>query len=193
MSKSTDRINLTNQFLIAMPNMADPTFSGTVVYLRDHSERGALGLVINRPTDIDLKRSSVASTSSSKSSLSFTCPGDFGGPVQTERGFVLHDPKDGNTYTSSMSVPGGLEIDHAERRARGGRKRHRSRTFSAHARPRRLGRGPTRRRDFEERLAHRRGRSENRGSTCPPKSASKPRSRCSASRCPCCRARPGHA
>lgn len=55
MSKSNDRINLTNQFLIAMPNMADPTFSGTVVYLCDHSERGALGLVINRPTDIDLE------------------------------------------------------------------------------------------------------------------------------------------
>src|SRR6201997_5499227 len=55
MSKSTDRINLTNQFLIAMPSMADPTFSGTVVYLCDHSERGALGLVINRPTDIDLE------------------------------------------------------------------------------------------------------------------------------------------
>ncbi|WP_201325574.1 YqgE/AlgH family protein, partial [Burkholderia sp. E168m23] len=53
MSKPSDRINLTNQFLIAMPNMADPTFSGTVVYLCDHSERGALGLVINRPTDID--------------------------------------------------------------------------------------------------------------------------------------------
>ena len=52
MSKTSDRINLTNQFLIAMPNMADPTFSGTVVYLCDHSERGALGLVINRPTDI---------------------------------------------------------------------------------------------------------------------------------------------
>lgn len=47
-------INLTNQFLIAMPGMADPTFSGTVVYLCEHNERGALGLVINRPIDIDL-------------------------------------------------------------------------------------------------------------------------------------------
>src|SRR5260370_7864026 len=55
MSNTSDRINLTNQFLIAMPNMADPTFSGTVIYLCDHSERGALGLVINRPTDIDLQ------------------------------------------------------------------------------------------------------------------------------------------
>ncbi len=50
-----DRINLTNQFLIAMPGMADPTFSGTVVYLCEHSEKGAIGLVINRPTDIDLQ------------------------------------------------------------------------------------------------------------------------------------------
>jgi len=42
-------INLTNQFLIAMPGMADSTFSGAVVYMCEHNERGALGLVINRP------------------------------------------------------------------------------------------------------------------------------------------------
>ncbi|MXI35662.1 hypothetical protein GRW11_25825, partial [Escherichia coli] len=47
-------INLTNQFLIAMPGMADSTFSGTVVFMCEHNERGALGLVINRPIDIDL-------------------------------------------------------------------------------------------------------------------------------------------
>jgi hypothetical protein len=49
------RINLTNQFLIAMPGMADDTFAGTVVYLCEHTERGALGLVINKPIDIKLK------------------------------------------------------------------------------------------------------------------------------------------
>ena len=110
MSKSTDRINLTNQFLIAMPSMADPTFSGTVVYLCDHSERGALGLVINRPTDIDLE--ALFSRIDLKLEIEplLHVPVYFGGPVQTERGFVLHDPKDGNTYTSSMSVPGGLEM-----------------------------------------------------------------------------------
>ena len=109
MSKtSDDRINLTNQFLIAMPGMADSTFSGTVVYCCEHSEQGALGLVINRPTDIDLKslfeRIDLKLDSETLSSL----PVYFGGPVQTERGFVLHEPA--GEYTSSMAVPGGLEM-----------------------------------------------------------------------------------
>ena len=110
MSKSNDRINLTNQFLIAMPNMADPTFSGTVVYLCDHSERGALGLVINRPTDIDLE--ALFSRIDLKLEIEplLHVPVYFGGPVQTERGFVLHAPAQGTSYTSSMSVPGGLEM-----------------------------------------------------------------------------------
>jgi putative transcriptional regulator len=95
MSKSSDRINLTNQFLIAMPNMADPTFSGTVIYLCDHSERGAL---FNR---IDLKL---------EIEPLLHVPVYFGGPVQTERGFVLHDAGQGSSYTSSMQVPGGLEM-----------------------------------------------------------------------------------
>src|ERR1700742_4711541 len=94
MSKSTDRINLTNQFLIAMPNMADPTFSGTVVYLCEHSEKGALGLVINRPTDIDLKSLFDRIDLSLDIEPLQHLPVYFGGPVQTERGFVLHDPTD---------------------------------------------------------------------------------------------------
>ena len=109
MSKSTDRINLTNQFLIAMPNMADPTFSGTVVYLCDHSERGALGLVINRPTDIDLKSLFDRIDLSLEIEPLQNLPVYFGGPVQTERGFVLHEHGDYH-YTSSMTVPGGLEM-----------------------------------------------------------------------------------
>jgi putative transcriptional regulator len=55
MSAHASPINLTNQFLIAMPGMADETFAGTVVYLCEHNERGALGLVINKPIDIKLK------------------------------------------------------------------------------------------------------------------------------------------
>ena len=110
MSKTSDRINLTNQFLIAMPNMADPTFSGTVVYLCDHSERGALGLVINRPTDIDLQ--SLFNRIDLKLEIEplVHLPVYFGGPVQTERGFVLHEAGEGEPYTSSMSVPGGLAM-----------------------------------------------------------------------------------
>ncbi|MEM5340240.1 YqgE/AlgH family protein [Paraburkholderia azotifigens] len=109
MPKSNDRINLTNQFLIAMPNMADPTFSGTVVYLCDHSERGALGLVINRPTDIDLQALFNRIDLKLEIEPLLHVPVYFGGPVQTERGFVLHDASE-NTYTSSMQVPGGLEM-----------------------------------------------------------------------------------
>jgi putative transcriptional regulator len=110
MSKTSERINLTNQFLIAMPSMADPTFSGTVVYLCDHNERGALGLVINRPTDIDMQ--SLFNRIDLKLEIEplLHLPVYFGGPVQTERGFVLHEPIEGTTYTSSMSVPGGLEM-----------------------------------------------------------------------------------
>ena len=48
-------INLTNQFLIAMPGMGGETFAGTVVYLCEHTDKGALGLVINKPIDITLK------------------------------------------------------------------------------------------------------------------------------------------
>ncbi|UDG82451.1 YqgE/AlgH family protein [Candidatus Vallotia cooleyia] len=110
MSKTTDRINLTNQFLIAMPSMADSIFSGTVVYLCDHSERGAFGLVINRPTDIDLQ--ALFSRIDLKLEIEplLHVPVYFGGPVQTERGFVLHDPVDSINYTSSISVPSGLEM-----------------------------------------------------------------------------------
>lgn len=101
-------IDLTNQFLIAMPGMVDPSFAGTVVYLCEHNERGALGLVINRPIDLDL------ATLFDKIDLKLEIqplahqPVYFGGPVQTERGFVLHDAT--GTYSSSLSVPGGLEM-----------------------------------------------------------------------------------
>ena len=55
MTQTEDDVqHLANQFLIAMPGMVDETFAGTVVYLCDHTTNGAMGLVINRPTDIDL-------------------------------------------------------------------------------------------------------------------------------------------
>ena len=114
---STDRINLTNQFLIAMPSMADPTFSGTVVYLCDHSERGALGLVINRPTDIDLEALFNRIDLKLEIEPLLHVPVYFGGPVQTERGFVLHEPvfshaekPEESVYASTMTIPGGLEM-----------------------------------------------------------------------------------
>ena len=88
------RINLTNQFLIAMPGMADPTFAGTVVYLCEHTEKGALGLVINKPIDIKLQNLfEKVELQLDRDDLAET-PVYFGGPVQTERGFVLHERAD---------------------------------------------------------------------------------------------------
>jgi putative transcriptional regulator len=105
-------INLTNQFLIAMPGMADDTFAGAVVYLCEHTEKGALGLVINKPIDIKLRNLFE------KVELPLTredladAPVYFGGPVQTERGFVLHERSggDGGHYSSTLAIPGGLDM-----------------------------------------------------------------------------------
>ncbi len=83
-------IDLTNQFLIAMPGMTDDNFAGSVIYLCEHTERGALGLVINKPSDIKLgKLFEKVELSLDRTELAEQ-PVYLGGPVQTERGFVLH-------------------------------------------------------------------------------------------------------
>ena len=109
---AADPINLTNQFLIAMPGMGDGTFAGTVVYLCEHTEKGALGLVINKPIDIKLKNLfEKVELTLDRDDLADE-PVYFGGPVQTERGFVLHEQLDGDGghYNSSLQIPGGLEM-----------------------------------------------------------------------------------
>ena len=109
---SGPRIDLTNQFLIAMPGMADETFAGAVIYLCEHNDRGALGLVINKPIDIKLRNLfEKVELTISQDELADQ-PVYFGGPVQTERGFVLHEKQgDGSAqYNSTLSVPGGLEM-----------------------------------------------------------------------------------
>jgi putative transcriptional regulator len=101
-------MDLTHQFLIAMPAMADPNFAGSVVYVCEHNERGALGLVINRPTELTL------STLFDKIDLKLEIapwkdePVFFGGPVQTERGFVLHKPL--GSYSSSLAVSDDIAL-----------------------------------------------------------------------------------
>jgi putative transcriptional regulator len=106
---SSDRINLTNQFLIAMPGMADGTFAGAVVYLCEHTDQGALGLVINRPIDITLKDLFEKVELNLDREPLASQPVYFGGPVQTERGFVLHERlgADGGHYNSSLAIPAG--------------------------------------------------------------------------------------
>ena len=111
MTMATSRIDLTNQFLIAMPGMEGDTFAGTVVYLCEHTEKGALGLVINKPIDIKLRNLfEKVELSLDRKDLAEQ-PVYFGGPVQTERGFVLHERLgEESPYTSTLAIPGGLEM-----------------------------------------------------------------------------------
>jgi putative transcriptional regulator len=108
-------VNFTNQFLIAMPGLRDGTFARTVIYLCEHTDKGALGLVINKPIDIKLKNLfEKVELTLDREDLA-EAPVFFGGPVQTERGFVLHDaPAEGEGeaghYNSSLRIPGGLEM-----------------------------------------------------------------------------------
>ena len=106
-------MNLTNQFLIAMPGMADDTFAGAVVYLCEHSEKGALGLVINKPIDIKLKNLFEKVELPLDRADFADQPVFFGGPVQTERGFVLHErqAEGGSPYNSTLAIAdSGLEM-----------------------------------------------------------------------------------
>ncbi len=85
-------IDLTHHFLIAMPNMADPFFSRTLTYICEHNERGALGLVVNRPIDMTLQALFERLSLTLRDGEHSDAPIYFGGPVQTDRGFVLHAP-----------------------------------------------------------------------------------------------------
>ena len=108
---ASEPINLTNQFLIAMPGMVDEAFAGAVVYLCEHSEKGALGLMINKPVDIRLRNLFEKVDLTLSSDDLAEQPVFYGGPVQTERGFVLHERLEGSTpFNSTLSVPGGLEM-----------------------------------------------------------------------------------
>ena len=106
-------INLTHHFLIAMPGLADEAFAKSVIYMCEHSERGALGLVINKPSDINVKGLfDKVELPLRRDDLTLN-PVFQGGPVQTERGFVLHEsmmPGNESVYASTMSIPGGLEM-----------------------------------------------------------------------------------
>lgn len=105
---SSEPSSLSNHFLMAMPNMADPNFDGALVLIAEHSSDGAMGLVVNRlmPFDlgslferIDLNR--PASGLAEQSVL-------FGGPVQSDRGFVLHRPT--GQWHASINISGSLTL-----------------------------------------------------------------------------------
>jgi putative transcriptional regulator len=117
MSGDSAPINLTNHFLIAMPGLSDVMFGKSVVYVCEHSARGALGLVINKPADMKMATLFGKIDLALKRTDLSQAPVFHGGPVQTERGFVLHDALRGDSqasgetlYASTMAIPGGLEM-----------------------------------------------------------------------------------
>ena len=87
-----DTPDLTHQFLIAMPSLSDPNFSQTVTYVCQHDAQGAMGVVINRPTDVSLDSVLEQMELHTDQVDVATQPVYSGGPVNTERGFILHRP-----------------------------------------------------------------------------------------------------
>lgn len=100
-------VNLTQHFLIAMPNMADPHFARSLTFICEHNDQGALGLVVNRPTDITLSRLLEQVDISINDERCRTLPIHYGGPVQVDRGFVLHRPL--GQWQSTLAI-GGLGL-----------------------------------------------------------------------------------
>ena len=92
MSLLDPNADLTNHFLIAMPALADPNFHHTVTYMCDHNPDGAMGLVINRPMDMGMGELFRYLNIQDYDLALDNMPIYQGGPVQTERGFVLHSP-----------------------------------------------------------------------------------------------------
>lgn len=124
MTADSASIDLKHHFLIAMPGLEDETFARSVIYLCEHSARGAMGLIINKPADISMRLLFDKVELPLRREDLMQNPVGHGGPVQTERGFVLHDPlrsplhdpltdkpeQEGSVYASTLTVPGGLEM-----------------------------------------------------------------------------------
>lgn len=98
-----------NQLLIAMPNLLDPSFFHGVTFVCQHNSNGALGLVINHPMQMTLggilEQMDLVATADKTAAI----PIFAGGPVQQERGFVLHHTSE-KVWESSITVSGTLSL-----------------------------------------------------------------------------------
>jgi putative transcriptional regulator len=121
MFSNSASINLTHHFLIAMPGLQDEAFAKSVVYLCEHNARGALGLVINKPSELKLPSLFAKVDLPLRREDLINTPVFDGGPMHTERGFVLHEQQMAHNsestelssesiYQSTMAIPGGLEM-----------------------------------------------------------------------------------
>ncbi len=100
--------SLTNHFLIAMPGLLDPNFARTVTYICEHGEHGAMGIVINRPLEVTLGPLLSQLGITPRDPGVARIPIYQGGPVQTDRGFVLHSG--GHTYESTLPITPEISI-----------------------------------------------------------------------------------
>ncbi|CAD83322.1 putative transcriptional regulator [Candidatus Blochmanniella floridana] len=98
--------NLQNHFLVAMPTLQDPLFKKSVVYICEHNDTGAMGIVINKPVEkytveTILKNLKITSTQRDPS-VQLNHPVFSGGPLLNDRGFILHTPQTG--FGSSINI-----------------------------------------------------------------------------------------
>jgi putative transcriptional regulator len=100
--------SLKNQLLIAMPSLQDPNFARTVTYICEHSENGAMGIVLNRPTDLrlaDVLNHMEIEGGMGEAGKQIVY---LGGPVEEERGFVLHTET--SLWDSTLPIEDGISI-----------------------------------------------------------------------------------
>ena len=95
-------VDLTGHFLIAMPAMTDPHFAKSLTYICEHNEQGALGVVVNRPIDMTLYALLRQIEIKKPAAACKVVPVHYGGPVQIDRGFVLHSPA--GSWNSTLVV-----------------------------------------------------------------------------------------
>ena len=100
--------NLTNQFIIAMPSLVDDNFNQTVTYICEHNENGCFGIVINRKTDVTLGEVIHQMDLDHNESIARHHFIYHGGPVQQERGFILHQPL--GEWSSSLKINDHLAL-----------------------------------------------------------------------------------
>ncbi|MEQ1914085.1 MAG: YqgE/AlgH family protein [Sideroxydans sp.] len=101
-------MNLTNHFLIAMPAMTDPFFAKSLTYVCEHNDEGAMGIVVNRPISLNLSELFAQINMPLTQTELEDMPVHFGGPVQTDRGFVLHNA--GGQWQSTLKVNDKIEL-----------------------------------------------------------------------------------
>lgn len=100
--------NLSHHFLIAMPGLDDRNFAQSVTYICEHNEEGALGLIVNRPSDLQLSDVLRQMDIETSADQSLQRPVYFGGPISPERGFVLHGGD--RVWDATMTIADGVYV-----------------------------------------------------------------------------------